>query len=83
MLLIINALLDLWDPYNLYLFPQDEYTSYAIEIHEFFEKHEDIDIETLASFVFEILPPITQNNIVLAKVEYERFAKTLLLILKV
>lgn len=85
MLLIINALLDLWDPYEIYLFPQDEYTSYAIKIHEFIEKHKDINIETLTNFVFEILPPIIKDNdnIIVSKVEYERFAKTLLLILQV
>lgn len=85
MLLIINALLDLWDPYEIYLFPQDEYTSYAIGIHDFIEKHKEINIETLTNFVFEILPPITKDNDnnILSKVEYERFAKTLLLVLKV
>lgn len=85
MLLIINALLDLWDPYEFYLFPQDEYTSYAIKINEFIEKHKDINEETLTRFVFEILPPIVQNNdnIILSKVEYKRFAKALLMILKV
>ncbi len=85
MLLIINALLDLWDPYEIYLFPQDEYTSYAIKIHEFMKNHKDINLEMLTNFVFEILPPIIKDsdNIILSKVEYERFAKTLLLILKV
>lgn len=82
MLLIINALLDLWDPYEIYLFPKDEYTSYAIKIHEFIEKHEILNIETLANFVFAILPPISKDNNTLSKVEYERFAKALVLVLK-
>ena len=84
MLLIINALLDLWDPYEIYLFPQDEYTSYAMKIHEFIEKSKDLNVEMLTNFVFAILPPIRKNyeNNILSKVEYERFAKTLLLVLK-
>lgn len=84
MLPIINDLLDLWDPYEIYLFPQDEYTSYAIKIHEFIEKSKNLNVETLTNFVFAILPPMSKenDNNVLSKVEYERFAKTLLLILK-
>ena len=82
MLLIINALLDLWDPYEIYLFPKDEYTGYAIKIHEFIEKYKVIDIETLTNFVFTILPPISKDIDNISKVEYERFAKTLLLVLK-
>lgn len=84
MLLIINALLDLWDPYEIYLFPQDEYTSYAMKIHDFIEKSKDLNVEMLTNFVFSILPPIIENNenTILAKIEYERFAKTLLLVLK-
>ena len=84
MLLIINALLDLWDPYEIYLFPQDEYTSYAMKIHEFIENPKNLNIETLTNFVFAILPPMSKDNEnnILSKVEYERFAKTLLLVLK-
>ena len=82
MLLIINALLDLWDPYEIYLFPQNEYTGYAIKIYEFIEKHKVSNIETLTNFVFAILPPISKNNDTISKIEYERFANTLLLILK-
>ena len=82
MLLIINALLDLWDPYEIYLFPKDEYTGYAIKIHEFIEKHKVINIETLTNFVFTILPPISKDIDNISKVKYERFAKTLLLVLK-
>ncbi len=84
MLLIINALLDLWDPYEIYLFPQDEYTSYAMKIHEFIEKPKNLNIEKLTNFVFEIFPHMSKDNEnnILSKVEYERFAKTLLLVLK-
>lgn len=82
MLLIINALLDLWDPYEIYLFPQNEYTDYAIKIDKFIEEHEVSNIETLTNFVFTILPPISNDNDTISKIEYERFAKTLLLILK-
>ena len=82
MLSIINALLDLWDPYEIYLFPQNEYTDYAIKIDKFIEEHEVSNIETLTNFVFTILPPISNDNDTISKIEYERFAKTLLLILK-
>ena len=82
MLLIINALLDLWDPYEIYLFPQNEYTDYAIKIDKFIEEHEVSNIETLTNFIFTILPPISKDNDTISKIEYERFAKTLLLILK-
>ncbi len=81
-LLIINALLDLWDPYEIYLFPKDEYTNYAVKIQEFIEEHKVSDIGTLANFVFAILPPINKDNDTLSKIEYERFAKALLLVLK-
>ena len=84
MLLLINALLDLWDPYEIYLFPQDEYTSYALKIYEFIENSKNLNLETLTNFVFAILPPMIKDNDnnILSKVEYERFAKTLLLALK-
>lgn len=84
MLAIINALLDLWDPYKIYLFPSDEYTSYAIEICQFIEAHQDINSDMLSDFVFGILPPINYNEKIddVLKVEYNRFSKTLLLILQ-
>ena len=84
MLLLINALLDLWDPYEIYLFPQDEYTSYALKIYEFIENSKNLNLETLTNFVFAILPPMIKDNHnnILSKVEYERFAKTLLLAIK-
>ncbi len=81
MLTIINCLLDLWDPYEIYLFPQDEYTSYALKIQEFIVEHHDISVDILTTFVFSILPPINKTNYNITKVEYIRFAKTLLLIL--
>ena len=79
MLLLINALLDLWDPYEIYLFPQDEYTSYALKIYEFIENSKNLNLDTLTNFVFAILPPMIKDNDnnILSKVEYERFAKTL------
>lgn len=81
MLLLINALLDLWDPYEIYLFPKDEYTSYAIKIQKFLETEKNIDCDVLADFVFEILPPLTipDTDLSIAIVEYERFAKAILL----
>ena len=84
MLLLINALLDLWDPYEIYLFPQDEYTSYALKIYEFIKNSKNHNLEILTNFVFAILPPMIKDNDnnILSKVEYERFAKTLLLAIK-
>ena len=81
MILIINALLDLWDPYDIYVFPSDEYTSYAIKIGQFIKEHKAISSDMLRDFVFSILPPINEVE-VLSKIEYDRFSKALLLILE-
>lgn len=88
MLYIINALLDLWDPYGLYLFPKDEYTSYAIEIQAYVEEHKKVDEEMLTNFVYQILPPIhdilppiAKHDEIIVKIDYRRFAKALLLLL--
>ena len=59
---IINALLDLWDPYGIYLFPKDEYSSYATEIERFIKARNSFDAEELSEFVFSILPPIEFVN---------------------
>ena len=84
MLTIINSLLDLWDPYDLYLFPHDEYTPYAMKIYKLIVEDENVSIDTLTNFVYTILPPIVESNSseLLLKVEYKRFATTVLLIFK-
>lgn len=84
MLSLINAMLDLWDPYGIYLFPEDEYRNYAIKITTFVEQNKDIKIEELTEYIFNILPPIEKAKDVdiLTKIEYKRFAKLLLLILE-
>ena len=72
MLTILNLLLGLWDPYNLYLFPKDEYAIYANEIQKFIIEHKDLDVDSLTNFVFQILPPINSSGSEnLNKVEYE------------
>lgn len=82
---VINSLLDLWDPYELYCFPKDEYTSYVMPIQKFITENKDVDVNDLTEFVYKILPPIEQSNDKSSdkfkKAEYERFAKTLLLFL--
>ena len=87
MLEIIKALLNLWDPYKIYMFPEDEYLSEAREIEELIEHHKLIEKEELANAVYSILPPITDGdssklNEQIAKIEYERFAELILLIFK-
>lgn len=52
---IIQKMLRLWDPFELYIFPQDEYDSYAKSIHEFISNTEILTITNLTDFVYELL----------------------------
>ena len=61
MLSIIIAVLNLWDPYSLYLFPEDEYLSYALQIEEFIKSNDIINEVKLAQYVYKIIPPIEQS----------------------
>ena len=83
MLRIILEMLNLWDPYNIYLFPDDEYICYALKINEFIKCNNNVNEETLVDYVYNILPPTLKFDVndVIAKVEYFRFAKLLLLLL--
>lgn len=51
--LIIQKMLRLWDPYDLYCFPADEYDSYAKAIFEFTNK-KLFTCKELSDFVFKL-----------------------------
>ncbi len=52
---IIKKILRLWDPYNLVLFPADEYDSYAQKIFTYYNSNNLISVNQLTNYVFEIL----------------------------
>lgn len=52
---IIKRMLRLWDPYDLYHFPADEYDSYAKFIYEFVSSTELLTLNSLTNFVYELL----------------------------
>ena len=80
---IINNIIDLWDPYRIYMFPSDEYSSYAEKISDFIKSKRTIDVKGLATYTYEILPPIEKTELeFIALIEYERFAKAIISILE-
>lgn len=52
--ILIQKMLRLWDPYDLYCFPDDEYDSYAKAIFEF-TNNKSLTFEDLSDFVFKLL----------------------------
>lgn len=48
-------MLSLWDPYDLSMFPSDEYDSYAAEIFAYVNRHSNLNAKELADFVYNIL----------------------------
>ena len=52
--ILIQKMLRLWDPYDLYCFPDDEYDSYAKAIFEF-TNNNLFTSEDLSDFVFTLL----------------------------
>lgn len=80
----IKLLLNLWDPYKIYLFPDDEYIDFAIKIDKFLANNKNLSEETLIEFIYKVIPPIDSSNDdrntneILFKIEYARFAKVIL-----
>lgn len=51
--ILIQKMLRLWDPYDLYCFPADEYDSYAKAIFEF-TNNKSFTFKELSDFVFKL-----------------------------
>lgn len=80
---IINNIIDLWDPYRIYMFPSDEYSGYAEKISDYIKSKRTIDVKELTTYTYEILPPIEKIELeFISLIEYERFAKTIISILE-
>ena len=84
---IIKSILDLWDPYRIYMFPDDEYKSYVKPILEFIQDEANINIAAISKFVYNLIPPIEKSpieslNESISMIEYERFAKAIINIKK-
>ena len=79
---IIKYALDLWDPYQIYSFPDDEYVSYVKQISEFIKNKESLNITNISKFVYNLIPPVEPSQIEsINMIEYERFARLILEIL--
>ena len=52
---LIKKMLRLWDPYDLFMFPEDEYDSYAIKIFAYINEMRVLNVEELAKFTYTIL----------------------------
>lgn len=76
---IILQILQLWDPYNLYLFPNDEYLDFVNPIYDTLKTRKTIEIQELSEFIFNLIPPIENSeSLVISKVEYERVSRLLI-----
>ncbi len=48
---LVRKIIRLWDPFNLVIFPNDEYDSYATSIYEFICNQQELTEEQLTDFV--------------------------------
>lgn len=80
---VILNIIQVWDPYELYIFPEDEYIDFVIPILDYINNDECISEDKLSVFLYELIPPIDKVDLdSVSRVEYTRVAKLLLSILR-
>ncbi len=76
---IILQVLQLWDPYDLYLFPRDEYSDFVNPIYHVLKTNKSIETHELTDYLYKLIPPIEKSDsIMISKVEYERLSRLLI-----
>ncbi len=80
---VILSIIQVWDPYDLYIFPEDEYIDFVIPILDFINNDDCISQDILSMFLYELIPPIEKTDLdSVSRIEYKRVAKLLLSILR-